>query len=138
MAQNDKPDMLFSLGEKLRSLDNPAWDKVQAVLGSALGVGSAACLFLMKSNEGFLSLNLVLALVLALIVPRIITNRLERDFDRGRKFLMVAMLICILAFGGYTILTQGPQAFTRTAKPAQETQQAQETQEESAENSEAQ
>lgn len=115
MPDDQKTPQPGSLAEKVSKIEESLWLKYQTIGGAVLGAAAGAMLFLIKDEGSLLPLNFVLALVLAKFVPDYMEKQFGRNLRRARIALILVMLAGIVAFAGYTLLTQGIGAFTAKA-----------------------
>ena len=87
-----------SITAKVSKVSDKTWNIIQLIIGLILGVGAAYSLFFWKSDEelqggGFLTAELIIAIGLVLIVPRLIERWFERDMHKGRLVIIATILI---------------------------------------------
>lgn len=91
---------------KTNELSDEIWKRIQIIAGVVLGLGSGACLFLVKSAENsFIPMGFLLALFLAMAVPNIAEKQLQRKITIGRTALLITLAAVIIVFGIYGFAT---------------------------------
>ncbi|MEG1843212.1 MAG: hypothetical protein RR296_03135 [Clostridia bacterium] len=93
-----------AIAQKVNALSLEAWKKWQIAGGGVLGLVCAACLFFLP-GEGFLPLNFIVALLVAMTIPNVIEKQLQRKLGIGRTALVIALAATLLSYLAYHLLT---------------------------------
>ena len=100
LAEQAKEEAVPKTGILLyvEKMSEELWEKWSIACGVLMGVGATACLFLIPESEGFLPMNMMMALFLAMILPNVLENRLERRAPAGRTALLISMASSLAVF----------------------------------------
>jgi len=103
---------MSSFQKFIAKLDDKKWVLYQRILGIVLGVASAVSLFWKgggesAEKEGAFSWGLVIAIVLAMLVPNIIEKKGMRKINKARTTLAITLGVCIVIYFAYVALVKG-------------------------------
>ena len=104
MENNDGKSALLT---KIQQMPDELWKKWQIGGGVFLGLVVNAILIFLPETPSFGSLNLILAALIALVVPRLAEKKLERDLRAFRTAMIITLAAGMVAYGVYLYLTQG-------------------------------
>ena len=93
--------------EKIQKMDDAEWKKWQIGGGILLGLLVCAVLFLLQTTATFGSINFLIAGLIALLVPRWLEKKLEREIRKGRLALIFTLLAGVVWYGVYLYFTVG-------------------------------
>ena len=95
-------------------LDEKTWTLYQRIVGAILGVGSGVALFWNggSDNEQGFSWSLVVAIVIAMLIPNILEKQSGRRIPKLRVALVIALAIMIV---GYMVIVGARTGFKLTA-----------------------
>ena len=95
-------------------MDEKTWTLVQRVFGAILGVGAGLALFWNGGgdNEQGFSYSLIVAIVIAMLIPNILEKQGARRIPKLRVALVIALAIMIV---GYFIVVGTQTGFKLTA-----------------------
>ena len=94
-------DELFdtnTLGYKLRHCSEPVWLKVQIAGGVLVGLLAVLVMFVIPETETLGPMRWAIGLVIALVVPRLIENGLQREILKGKIALLVTFGLGLVAY----------------------------------------
>lgn len=87
--QPDEADETDELSQRVHAIADARWKLYNLAGGAALGLLLAVCLFVLPEIPEFSNWSLILAVVLALLVPRLVENRLKRSIATGRMTMVI-------------------------------------------------
>ena len=96
----------------LARMNDKTWNLCQRILGAVLGILACVALFWDSisgadpEQKGF-SYSLIVAVVIAILVPNIIEKRGLRKIPKARTTMAIALLVCIVAYLAFIGLTKG-------------------------------
>ena len=96
----------------LARMNDKTWNLCQRILGAVLGILACVALFWDSisgadpEQKGF-SFSLIVAVVIAILVPNIIEKRGLRKIPKARTTMAITLLICIVAYLIYLGVTTG-------------------------------
>ena len=81
-------------------LDEKTWTLYQRIVGAILGVGSGVALFWNggSDNERGFSYSLIVAIVIAMLIPNILEKQAIRRIPKLRIALVIALAIMVLGY----------------------------------------
>ena len=79
-------------------MDDAKWKLTQRIFGVFLGLGSAVALFWPGQEGKGGSYSLIIAVVIALLIPNIIEKRLGRKITQTRFAMAITLGIAVIAF----------------------------------------
>ena len=84
----------------IAKLDDQKWKLYQTILGILLAIASCTALFWRGSNdtENAFSWSLVIAVIIALVIPNIIEKKGLRRSPRARNVMAIAMGVIIVGY----------------------------------------
>jgi len=84
----------------IAKLDDQKWKLYQTILGILLAIASCTALFWRGSNdtENAFSWSLVIAVIIALVIPNIIEKKGQRRIPRARNTMAIAMGAIIVVY----------------------------------------
>lgn len=84
----------------IAKLDDKKWKLYQTILGIVLAIASCTALFWRNSNdtENAFSWSLVIAVIIALVIPNIIEKKGQRRIPRARNTMAIAMGVIIVVY----------------------------------------
>jgi len=103
-----------SFQKYIARLNDKTWTLIQRIVGAILGVASGLALFWnggSDSEQGF-SWSLVLAIVIAMLIPNILEKQSGRRINKLRVALVIALGVMIV---GYFIVVGARTGFKMTA-----------------------
>ncbi|MEG1548290.1 MAG: hypothetical protein RR232_06770 [Clostridia bacterium] len=92
------------LAEKVSALSPQQWKKWQTWIGIALGLLIGLCLFGLGETKSFGSISFLVAVVIAMFAPRLITRTVARDFRRGQIVMAITLVGCLAIFVVYGLI----------------------------------
>lgn len=108
ITQEDALEGKGALYTKVYNMTEDEWKKAQTIFGVLAGLIVSACLFLIRpSGESTVSWNFLIALAIALLVPRFVEKKLDRRTSFGQRIMLIVLAIAMVAFVLYTWLTGG-------------------------------
>ena len=93
-------------------MDDRKWNLAQRIGGAILGILASVSLFWEgiaggEADSSVFSFPLVIAVVIAMLVPNIIEKQSLRKCPKLRTTVALTLLVCIIAFVAYTGFTKG-------------------------------
>ena len=79
--------------KRIAALSPSAWKKLQIAGGALLGVLSGLCMTVLSDYKTFSGYGLIVAVVLALLVPNLIEKKVQRSISAGRIALIAALAV---------------------------------------------
>ena len=96
----------------LARMNDKTWNLCQRILGAVLGILACVALFWDSisgadpEKKGF-SYSLIVAVVIAILVPNIIEKRGLRKIPKARTTMAITLMVCIVVYFLYMGLTTG-------------------------------
>ncbi len=99
---------LDNLQTKVRNLPESKWNLIQYAGGAVLGLFCGYLLTIFGEYESIGMYSTIIAVLIALFVPKMAEKRLKRSVQKGRIALMIALAVWMLAFLLIMILNGTP------------------------------
>lgn len=101
----------------IAKLDDKKWMLYQRILGVILGIGTSLALFgeslFKKSDEAMGTYSLVIAVVIAMLIPNIIEKKAGRKINAARMTMAGTLLVLLVIYFVYAGLTNGFSLFNK-------------------------
>lgn len=82
-------DDLDDFARRVHAIPDTRWKLYNILGGAAMGVLLGVSLFILPTIDEFSNWSLLIAVALALLVPRILENRLKRSISTGRITMVI-------------------------------------------------
>lgn len=94
----------------IAKLDDQKWNLYQRILGVVLGIGACVALFWNTGkgeDESAFTWTLVIAIVIAMLIPNIIEKKAQRRIVKARTTEAITMGVCIVIYFIYVAVVKG-------------------------------
>ena len=102
--EDDEPYVPSAMEKRLDALTPEQWKRWQIIGGAGLGLASVACLFMF--GEELSTYGLIVAVLLAVLLPRYLERAWRRKLTVARYAMIAAMVIGLIIMG-IVIVTRG-------------------------------
>ena len=102
--EDDEPYVPGAMEKRLDALTPEQWKRWQIIGGAGLGLASVACLFMF--GEELSTYGLIVAVLLAVLLPRYLERAWRRKLTVARYAMIAAMVIGLIIMG-IVIVTRG-------------------------------
>lgn len=113
----EPPPEPTDIQKKVAAIPEKTWKLLQIALGIVLGVGSSACIVLMNGGGEMGTFGILIAAVLALIVPGFLEKQSARKMPTLRIALILSLAISMAAYMFYGFVID-PSVFHKGAASA--------------------
>jgi hypothetical protein len=88
-----------TLAYKLRHCSDAAWSKIQIIGGVLTGFAAAFVMFIVPETDTLGPMRWAIGIAIALLVPRLAENAMQRDIRKGRLALLVTFGLGFITYG---------------------------------------
>lgn len=93
--EEDVPVEPTPFQKKVAAISEENWKKYQVIAGVVLGLLAGICLSFLSRLPAFGNMGLIVAAVVALIVPNMLEKQAARKIPRLRVALIIALAVCL-------------------------------------------
>ncbi len=96
-SEPEEPDIIepTDFEKRVAAIGDSTWKKLQIAFGILLGLLCTLCLTVLSRTETFSGVSLILAVVLAILVPNLLEKKGGRKIPQLRLFLIITLALSL-------------------------------------------